>query len=108
MTVPDTTTDVTTQALAGNWQAVLADSYGEVMTWDDFSSNGLDPDEVRIHIVRGTAAPDEDGQLPGSYQPADRLVEFEYMEDMEEVEARWVQAQAMAAGLNQAAKEQQR
>lgn len=98
-------TDPTTEALRGPWQAVLAWRDGYLTTWDDVD----EPGDVRIQIVRDTAAPiDRDGdgmpRLPGTYNGADLLADWdgEDFEDLDEVRARWVQAQAMAVGLNAA------
>lgn len=98
---------ISAEALAGPWQAVLADRFGEVMTIDEFDEWQVDPDDVKVVIVRGTAVPTDrhdtgELRLPGSWRSDDRLVEFDDFEEPEEVEARWAQAQAMAAGLNAA------
>lgn len=105
---PDQSADdsigVKREALRGPWQAVLA-SLGDAMTWDDYDGNGLDPEDVQILIVRGTALPDDTGRLPTSYRAVDMLIDFDMYgcDSNDEVEARWAQAQAMAAGLQQAA-----
>jgi hypothetical protein len=99
-----TTTDITTEALAGPWHAVLADRYGYPIDQGDIVD--YEPDELKVSIVRGSAVPievDGEARLPGSWLSADRIAEFDDFEEPEEVEARWVQAQAMAAGLNTAA-----
>lgn len=116
-TDPTVHPDIAAEALRGPWQAVLLDSYGYVLSTDEFQEDGTDPDEVRIVIVRGTAAPVPDGgdtaslRMPGTYSGGDLLVEFEGSdfegeteeEAMRSVLSRLVQAQAMAAGLNAAA-----
>lgn len=88
--------------MSGEWRAVLVDG-GEAMTWDDFDGNYLDgaEDDVRIEIVRGTAAPDDTGRMPGTYETADVAVEFADFDSYEEVEQKWHRALAMTAGLNQ-------
>lgn len=93
------------EALNGPWESVLTDNSGWEINpeyLDDY-----EPDDVRISIVRGTAAPAASGpvgarRLPGTYNSDDHLIEFDDFEDLDEVRARWVQAQAMAAGLNAA------
>jgi hypothetical protein len=87
---------------AEQWQAVLIEG-GNVLAWDDFDGNyvaGLEED-VRIEIVRGTAAPEDNGRMPGTYEAADVAVEFGDFDSYEEVEQQWSRAVAMAAGLNQ-------
>lgn len=83
--------------LTGPWMAVLSDSDG--YTADSFAD--IEGDEVHISIRCGTALPDEEGKLPGTYNSDDLIEVFEdYIE--EGARSRWVQAQAMAAGLNTA------
>jgi hypothetical protein len=97
-TAPDTTT---ANALRGPWTAVLS-TRGDIV--DDLTE--LLPDaEVDISIRRGSARPDDDGYLSGTCYSGDviRLWENLYVEDGDpstDAAARWVQAQAMAAGLN--------
>lgn len=109
MTTATTPIDQTTaDALAGPWQAVLAYREGFPLTIEEFNSDGVDPDDVRIQIVRGTAAPANyhgNLRLPGCFQSADKLVEFDDFEEDEEVAACWARAQAMVVGLNMAAAE---
>jgi hypothetical protein len=91
------------EALAGPWVAVLAARDGWLVVVDDEED---DPKDVQIVIVRRSAAPvDHYGtdRLPGSYASPDHLVRFDDFEDWVEVRTRWVQAQAMVAGLNAAA-----
>jgi hypothetical protein len=111
MTATEQTTDddIVHQALHGPWQAVLAWRDGWVATWGDFDGNCSEPGDVRILIVRGTAAPVDllgDGmpRMPGTYNGADLLVEWdgEEFDDVPALEARWLQAQVMVAGLNAA------
>lgn len=95
------------EALAGRWEAVIADTYGWVTSLDEVARGDDAAGEFRIAIVRGSAAPtgpDVDGmrRLPGSYKGDDHLVEWLGLEDYDEITARWVQAEAMAAGLNAA------
>jgi hypothetical protein len=102
-TAPDT---VTADALRGPWQAILSTGADLIDLAD------LEPaDEVDISIRRGTALPvkDDDGceYLPGTCNSGDviRLWDDLYVEDGDpstDAPARWVQAQAMAAGLNAA------
>jgi hypothetical protein len=101
-------TDLTTEALAGGWEAFLADSYGFVTDIDD-----IDLGEARIVIVRRTASPpgpdaDMEQRLPGAHNSEDKLVEWDDFDHLDDVRARWAQAQAMAAGLNNAAEEANR
>jgi hypothetical protein len=95
----------TTDHLRGPWRAILADECGDVVD----SLDGFEPDdEVTITIRRGSALPDEDGELPGTYRSGDIIELWDglYVEDGDpstDAPARWAQAQAMAAGLNAAA-----
>ncbi|GAA2623857.1 hypothetical protein GCM10010399_63930 [Dactylosporangium fulvum] len=108
-----TTDELRAEALAGPWQAVLADRYGYAyQDVTDARKNIADPDdEVRITIVRGTALPNnrsgDELRLPGSYQSGDQIFEIDaYLEDEDPsigAEVRFEQAKAMAAGLNAAA-----
>lgn len=98
----DTTNDTT-------WQAVLADECGYIYGGVIEAMEFLDEDaEVRIRVVRGTAAPqDRDGELrlPGSYLSSDVASDIEcYLGGDDGVPAavRFAQAKAMAAGLNTA------
>lgn len=109
MTDPD---QVKRHALQGPWQAVLADSYGFVYeSVADAQENADDPDdEFTITVVRGGALPHNDSgcrpRLPGSYHSGDKAYELDdvYLDDPDDpsiaAEARFAQAQAMAAGLN--------
>jgi hypothetical protein len=93
--------------LRGPWQAVISargDAYDGVRTaLIELGEEG----EVDISVRRGSAAPD-DGCLPGSYHTGDVAYELEYvyLVDPDDpsvgAEARFAQAQAMAAGLNAA------
>lgn len=100
--------EIRTEALAGPWEAVLSDLYGNVATLDEVREWPEDDlDEVRVSIARRSAlpaGPDADGEkkLPGSYNGGDLLIEWADFEEYDEVETRWVQAEAMAAGLNAA------
>jgi hypothetical protein len=94
--------------LRGPWQAVIAcagDAYDSVRTAR--IELGMDG-EVDISVRRGSAAPD-DGWLPGIHQTGDVAYELEYVpltpdgDESVAAEARFAQAQAMAAGLNAAA-----
>lgn len=91
-------------ALRGPWRAVIA-SAGDAITWEDYDGNGLEPEDAQILIVRGTALPDESGRLPGSYRSADKMIEFDLddCDTHDEIEALWIQVQAMVAGLALAA-----
>ena len=94
--------------LNGPWQAVISshgDAYDSVRTaLIELGEDG----EVDVSVRRGSAAP-EHGYLPGSHKTGDVAYEIEgvYLTDDGDpsgsAEARWVQAQAMAAGLNAAA-----
>ncbi len=105
MTSPDTTT-IQAEALRGPWQAVLSNR-GDVLPESELSYLE-DDDEVDISIRRGSALPDGAGSLPGTYYGADliRLWEDLYVGDRVDddgVDACWVRAKAMSAGLNAAA-----
>ncbi len=93
----------------GPWQAVL--SYrGE--SYPDMRTARIELDrrgEVDISVRRGTALPheDDDGYLPDGYNSGDVAYQLDgvYFSDGDpstDAEARWAQAQAMAAGLNAA------
>jgi len=93
------------------WQAVIADENGHVYNSTTDALNVLwEDDEIRIRVVRGTAAPwvDVDGglRMPHSYSSGDVASDIEcyLVDDDESVSAavRFAQAKAMAAGLNTA------
>ncbi|MFG2046182.1 hypothetical protein ACGFIW_01960 [Micromonospora sp. NPDC048935] len=95
--------------LRGPWVAYLADSDGFVYeSVADVIADLGDEEEVRIGVVRGSAAPTErDGglRLPGTNKVGDRAFEVEVYVDGEGDNAdsavtRYAQALAMAAGLN--------
>jgi hypothetical protein len=86
---------------AGEWRAIIVDG-GDSFTLDDIDGNGSDPGDVRVCVVHGTAIP-VGGTLPRDYDPDDMLVEFEGFVALDQIEQRWAQAVAMAAGLNAAA-----
>ncbi len=99
----------TNDYLRGPWQAVLShrgESYPDMRTaLIELGHKG----EVDISVRRGTALAheDDDGYLPSSYNSGDVAYELEgvYFSDGDpstDAEARWVQAQAIAAGLNAA------
>ncbi len=62
--------------------------------------------DVRIQIVRGSAAPvehvDDGPRMPGVYDGEDLIFEVSDAESREEFERRFTQASAMADGLNRA------
>lgn len=98
----------TTNHLRDPWAAVIShqgDAYDSVRTAR--IELGMDG-EVDISVRRDTAAPD-DGYLPGTCNTGDIAYELNYVLLTEDgdpsvaAEARWAQAQAMAAGLNAAA-----
>lgn len=104
-------TDLTTEALAGPWQAVLAVA-GTVITHTEIGD--IRHEEISVMILRGTSLPyvyDRDPcdpnwiRVPDLFKRADRPIEWNHFESDDEVRTAWVQAQAMAAGLNNAAKE---
>lgn len=107
MTVPDTTTDVTADALAGPWHAVLYDSGHWLINADRVEHIRDAPADVTISIVRRTGRPTLDRRLPFETMSGDRIASWTGFDDLDDLRGCWVQAQAMAAGLNQAAKEQQ-
>lgn len=96
--------------LTGPWRAVIShrgEAYDSLRTASiELGQEG----EVDISVRRGTALAheDDDGYLPGSYHTGDVAYELEnvYIEDPDDpsvgAEARFAQAQAMAAGLNAA------
>jgi hypothetical protein len=95
--------------LSGPWQAVLShrgESYPDMRTAQiELGENG----EVDISVRRGTALAHEDDYpyLPSSYNSGDVAYKLDgiYFSDGDpstDAEARWAQAQAMAAGLNAA------
>lgn len=97
-------TDIAAEALVGPWQAVLADIPGNVVDIDDPS---LPLGEANIGIVRRTALPatvDGTLRLRTPCDDGDILHVWGDFDTWEDVRTRWVQAQAMAAGLNAAAK----
>ncbi len=99
----------TSDHLRGPWQAVLAECHGDVYASVAEAIHELGEDfdeELTVSVVRGTAAPTHD-QMPGSWRSADRIFELEvWLVDPDDegcgAEARFAQAQAMAAGLNAA------
>lgn len=101
--------------LRGPWVAVLSDISGFVFpTVTDAIESIGEEEEVEIAVVRGSALPNDrngtSGTLlrrPGSFSAGDLAYEIEcYLVDPDDeslgAEARWAQAQAMAAGLNAA------
>lgn len=96
----------TIEHLRGPWTAVVSQR-GDVLEGPDpFASLDLG-DDVDMSIRRGSALPDVDGAIPGTCRTGDiiRLWEGVYVEDGDpstDAPARWVQAQAMADGLNAA------
>jgi hypothetical protein len=106
------TNDSRAGALAGPWRAVLADLNGDVYASVAAAPEGVeDQDEpVTISVVRGTALPvDRGGDLcaPGTYHSGDVAYELDGV-DLEDddpsvgADARFIQAEAMSAGLNAA------
>lgn len=107
----------TSTHLRGPWLAVLADHDGYV--FESFAAAveelGEEHDETRtICVVRGSALPcekvdaDDIPRMTGSYSSGDVAYELDdvWLVDPDDAsvgaEARYVQAQAMAAGLNAA------
>lgn len=95
-----TTTDQDTteaDALRGPWRAVAADAGG-------WPTTDIPTSVAAIRVVR---VPIADKQLRprfhGEPLPDDVAYEVDTFGDEADVEERWVQAQAMAAGLNAAA-----
>lgn len=93
------------------WQAVIADDYGYVVDAASLTDGSYYAEDVpclQVVVVRGTAAPvvhdDDDPRLPGTWAPEDRAGNFDGFDLTDEVSAKFLQAQAMAAGLNGAAK----
>ncbi|GAB7044902.1 hypothetical protein [Catenuloplanes indicus] len=82
--------------LRGPWQVVLSVEGQVLDTFDHVDAT----DEIDICICRGTAIP-KNGGWPDTYSGDD---EIELWTDLEydEARVRWIQAQAMAAGLNAA------
>lgn len=104
-----TDAEVVREALDGPWLAYLSDADGFVIASPvDADNDGAEPEDLRIQVVRRSALPAEDVgdlRMPGTWASPDRIVEWDDFDDWDEVKARWVQAQAMAAGLNAAATE---
>lgn len=99
--------DLRAEALAGPFEAVIADRYGDVIPLDELR-NADDPDELEVSIRRRSAlpsGPDAGGErrLAGVTNGGDIVAEWSGFEELDEVEACWVRAEAMAAGLNAAA-----
>jgi len=93
------------EALAGPFEAVIADRYGDVIPLDDLRSAD-DPDELEVTIRRRSALPFSNGEerrLSGVTAGGDIVAEWSGFEEHDEVEACWIRAEAMAAGLNAAA-----
>lgn len=88
------------------WAAYFVDRSGWVENLADYEGvdiGDIDPEDARVVIVRGTAAPTGpagDMRLPGTYRPEDRIVEWDDFETSDEVQLRLAQAEAMAVGLN--------
>jgi hypothetical protein len=94
------------EALAGPFEAVIADRYGHVIKPAEIR-DADDPDELEVSIRRRTAlpsGPDADGnrRLSGITSFGDVVTEWSGFDDHDEVETCWVQAEAMTAGLNAA------
>jgi len=87
----------------GEWQAIIVDGI-DSFTLADLDGNESDPEDVRVCLVHGTAVP-VGGTLPRDLDPDDMLVEFDGFVALDQVEQRWAQAVAMAAGLNAAAEQ---
>jgi len=105
------TDQTTTDALRGPWEAVLSYCGMVYKTLDEALAALSSTDAVDIAVVRGTALP-EDGYLPedkvrpGDIAHHDDMVYIDGEGDPGRSAAvRWVQAQAMAAGLNMASTE---
>jgi hypothetical protein len=99
------TDDITTAAVTGPWEAVIADGHGWVTTLAEALRDDLDANDLRIAIVRGSAAPyelDGDRKLPGGYDSGDMLVEWGDFVGLVELRTRLAQAEAMVVGLNAA------
>lgn len=105
--------------LSGPWLAVLTDSDGFVYSDFEVALEELGEehdDEMTIAVVRGTALPIEQDpgvegsvlRMPGSYSCGDKVFKLDDVwlvdpdDDSVGAEARYAQAQAMAAGLNAA------
>jgi hypothetical protein len=101
--------------LTGPWVAVLADTYGFVYESVADARENADHAagrEFGVSVRRGTAAVIEPagdrGRLPGSYHSGDLAYELDdvWLDDADDqsigADARFAQAQAMAAGLNAA------
>lgn len=98
--------------LAGPWKAILSDRNGDIYDTVNEARINLGPHaEVEISVRRGTALPETEligATLPGSNYSGDVACTIDaYLGDPHDevgAEARYAQAQAMAAGLNTAAK----
>lgn len=99
-------TPVTLDHLRGPWQAVIS---SRAVAYPDLATVRIelgDDAEFDISVRRGSALPDDDGYLPFSYRSGDVAYEIcdVWMDGDGDpsvsAQARWAQAQAMAAGLN--------
>jgi hypothetical protein len=107
--------EVTAEHLRGPWAAFLCDSSGFIYTSaEDLRENAEDPEgeDFEISVRRETAAAAKPAgcrdRLPGTCHSGDIAYELSdvWLDDEDPsvgVEARYAQAQAMAAGLNAAA-----
>jgi hypothetical protein len=105
-TTETTETPTAVEALRGPWMAVISnceDAYPDMRTARiEVGEYG----QVNISVRRGSALPDDDGYLPGTYRSGDIAYEIGDVwmdgdgDGSISAEARWAQAQAMAAGLN--------
>ncbi|MFI7608847.1 hypothetical protein ACIBTV_27555 [Micromonospora sp. NPDC049366] len=99
----DTTT--TTETAAGTWTALIVHEGWVLADLADLDAS----DEVNVTIVRGSALPDAEGHMAGTYRPADVAFTAEdvYVDGEGDPDAAapavYERAKAMAAGLNAAA-----
>lgn len=92
-------------AVAGPWQAVVADKYGRLINLNGFTFREIldDPtgEPARITVVRGTAR-SVNNCLPRSYLTLDVLYTVDDLDclEVDEVLIAWSRAQAVAIALN--------
>jgi hypothetical protein len=99
---------MTPETKTATWQ-VIAVTDGYALSPDEITALADDTvEDVRIMIVRGSAAPisylNSNGvkylRMPGSWCTEDVAGEWDWFDDRAQFDRRWAQAQAMVAGLN--------
>ena len=75
---------------ASPWRAVILDGSRDETTLADIDGNSLDPDDVSVLVIHGPLC------------EADAIVEYDGFVAPDQIEQRYAQCRAMAAGLNAA------